>query len=78
MKADRDPVRRYVIRAIPCLLFLGLAVNTPGCLRVRTSVEPIDINLTVTLKVERELDGFFDELDTQDETLTSAEPAKAP
>ena len=65
------------------LPFLGLAmvalaaVLAGGCMRVKSDpievrpieVKPIEININVRVKVDRELDGFFDDLDRSDTTI---------
>ena len=52
------------------VLFVGA-----GCLKVKTEVEPIDINVTVKLEVQKELSDFFDDLDAQDASKEDAEGA---
>jgi len=56
------------------LPLLSLAVVLTGCLRVKTEpirVEPIEITMTVNLRVAQELNSFFDELDA---SSTAMEP----
>ena len=50
---------------VPLLLAFALL----GCVKVKTEVEPIDITITVRLKIDRELDEFFGELDAKDATI---------
>lgn len=57
---------------LPALCLLALLAS-PACVRVRTEVEPIDINVNVRLEVDRELDEFFEELDAEDPTLVDSE-----
>lgn len=48
------------------LLFLVLILPLTGCLTVKTDpirVEPIEITMNVNLRVVRELDAFFGDLD---------------
>jgi hypothetical protein len=42
-----------------------LAVSLPSCISVKTEheVKPIEINVNVRVKVEQELNNFFDDLD---------------
>ena len=49
----------------------AVVLSTTACVRVHTKVEPIDINVNVKVKVDRELSDFFADLDTQDTTLQS-------
>ena len=59
------------IRCLICLLVLGLA---PGCIRTKhdvnmnMKVEPIHITVDVNLKIEKELDDFFGDIDAADPT----------
>ena len=56
------------------LPLLSLTVVLTGCLRVKTEpirVEPIEITMTVNLRVAQELNSFFDELDA---SSTAMEP----
>lgn len=45
----------------------ALGAPTTGCLSVKTEheVKPIHITLDVNLKVEKELDNFFNDIDAQ-------------
>lgn len=65
---------RYLIRVVlPALLALAPA---GGCIRVKSDpvrVEPIEINVTVRVKVDRELDDFFDDLDRKDTTIEATD-----
>lgn len=67
----QDGVVKRVARWIRCLplgfVLLGLAA---GCVKVKTEVEPIEVNVNVRLQVDRELNQFFQELDAQNPTLT--------
>ena len=42
-----------------------LAASIPSCISVKTEheVKPIEINVNVRVKVEQELNNFFDDLD---------------
>ena len=54
-----------------CIAVFGVAVS--GCLRVKTDpvqVEPIHITVDVNVRLERELEDFFGEIDEADPTLT--------
>jgi hypothetical protein len=47
-----------------------------GCIRIKSDpveVKPIYITVDVNLKVERELEDFFDDLDAKDPTITEEE-----
>ena len=52
-------------------LFLTALLLAPltGCVKVHTKVEPIEINVNVRVKIERELDDFFGDLDEQNPSL---------
>lgn len=60
---------------------LLLALGLGGCLTVRTEhkVEPIHITIDVNLKVQRELDNFFADLDrasaTREPPAATANPS---
>lgn len=58
----------------PILCLVGAVVLLSGCVQVHTKVEPIDINVNVRVKVDRELDDFFGPLDERDPTLQPAQP----
>ena len=49
-----------------------LAMTLGSCLSVKTEheVKPIEINVNVHVKVEKELDNFFNDLDSQAADLT--------
>lgn len=48
-----------------------------GCVSVHTKVDPIEINVNVRIKIERELDDFFGDLDQQDPSLQPSIPEEA-
>ena len=54
------------------LLLLVIAFGQSGCMSLKTEhkVEPIHITVDVNLRMERELDNFFDDIDEADPTLT--------
>jgi len=57
--------------------WLALAGLT-GCVHVKTEpirVEPIEITMNVNLRVARELDDFFADLDAESEVMEEAAPA---
>lgn len=67
-----------MIRRCPnmALLVVLALLPTVGCIRVKSDpvrVEPIEINVTVRVKVDRELDDFFDDLDRKNETIEADE-----
>ena len=68
MKMDQQTMRSP-IRYGCSLLGAVVLFATSGCVMVRTKVDPIEINVNVRIKVERELDDFFGGLDQQDATL---------
>ncbi|MFA5257231.1 MAG: hypothetical protein WC360_03695 [Opitutales bacterium] len=41
-------------------------------------VDPVKIDATVTIRVERELENFFDDLDSQSSTFVLDKSASAP
>ena len=51
------------------MVLLALAPPLTGCVKVHTKVEPIDINVNVRLKVDRELNDFFGDLDAKNPTI---------
>ncbi|RME93007.1 MAG: hypothetical protein D6766_09060 [Verrucomicrobia bacterium] len=63
-----------------CLLLLAAAL--PGCIRVKTEpirVEPIQITMDVNLRVMKELDSFFGDLDAAADTMElDTEPPSSP
>ena len=55
---------------ITVVLLLGML--TPGCIRLQPDpieVKPIHITVDVNLRVQRELDDFFGDIDAADPTL---------
>jgi hypothetical protein len=43
-----------------------------GCLRIKSDpvrVEPIHVTVDINIRVEKELDNFFDDLDSADPTI---------
>ncbi|MFW5802821.1 MAG: YnbE family lipoprotein [Verrucomicrobiota bacterium] len=67
-----------LMRSVPVTSIVLLA----GCGPLRTEhrvqtdpirVEPIEINVNVRVQVERELDDFFDDLDSKDQTIKENE-----
>ncbi|MBN2449662.1 MAG: hypothetical protein JXR77_04695 [Lentisphaeria bacterium] len=60
------------------LLPLPLGFAT-GCVRVKTDpieVKPIHITVDVNVRVARELDSFFDDIDRTDPSMQSPPPAQ--
>lgn len=55
---------------LPVLLGTGIFITVQtGCIRVKSDpveVKPIEININVRVKVDRELDNFFNDLDARD------------
>ncbi|NLF16743.1 MAG: YnbE family lipoprotein [Lentisphaerae bacterium] len=65
-------------KVLALALVLGVS---PGCIRTHSTVEvkpvevkPIHITLDVNLRVAKELDSFFDDLDAADPTLQTPAP----
>lgn len=63
------------MRVTAIALAVAATLFAAGCTPLRTEHrvgtidnEPIKIDITVRLKVDRELDNFFDDLDKQDPT----------
>lgn len=53
---------------------LAALLVAPGCIRVRSDpveveVKPIHVTVDVNLRVQRELDSFFGDIDNQDPSL---------
>jgi len=50
-----------------------LAITLGSCISVKTEheVKPIEINVNVHVKVEKELDNFFNDLDSQAADLSN-------
>ncbi len=66
-------------RRVTGLVIAALAVAGAGCHtthEIKHEVEPIHVTVDVNLKVQRELDEFFRDLDAKDQTLERA-PAQA-
>ena len=66
------------------LLLLGMVMVPPalltGCIKVKTDpirVEPIEITMNVNLRIARELDDFFADLDAES-ALMEVDPAGQP
>ncbi len=61
---------------LPYLLLLPVALT--GCIRVKTEpirVEPIQITMDVNLRIMKELDNFFGDLDAASKVMDYAPPA---
>ncbi|MCB1127132.1 MAG: hypothetical protein KDM81_11580 [Verrucomicrobiae bacterium] len=62
------------------LLGAAAAVWLTGCVNVKTEpirVEPIEITMNVNLRIARELDDFFTDLDTESKVMEVA-PTEEP
>lgn len=57
-----------------CALFFGGCIKTTHEVRTQHEVKPIHITVDVNLKIDRELNDFFGDLDKQSE-LIQPEPA---
>lgn len=60
---------KSLLLPLPALLAILLA----SCISVKTEheVKPIEINVNVRVKVEKELDNFFEDLDSQAADLST-------
>ena len=59
------------------IAMLVLLIPLMGCVRIRTEpvkVEPIEITMNVNVRIARELDEFFGDLDAESELLEYSEP----
>ena len=68
------------MRMLTGLLILMTGVGA-GCLRVKTDpveIKPIHITVDVNLKVQKELNNFFGDIDAADPTLKSKTPDSKP
>ena len=57
---------------------VGLLAGAPGCVSVRTEpirVEPVHITIDVRVRVVRELDDFFGDLDRAEQDYLAAAPS---
>ncbi|MBN1404840.1 MAG: hypothetical protein JW942_10295 [Opitutales bacterium] len=50
-----------------CVACLVVLFTLSACIRVR--VDPVKIDATVTIRIEKELENFFDDLDSQSSML---------
>lgn len=61
-------------------IVLGLlGLGAAGCIRVKTEpieIKPIHITMDINLKIQRELDRFFGDLDSLAETMESPSESK--
>ena len=59
------------------LALLGVMMLNVGCARLDTThtieVKPMHITIDVNLKVDKELDDFFGDIDKQDATMNEGE-----
>lgn len=76
MTALRNPLG--IPKLVIGLCLVAIAGATGGCVNVRTApirVEPVYIKVDVNLRVARELDGFFGDLDRREEALITGAAA---
>jgi hypothetical protein len=62
---------------LPLIFFSTLALNTSGCLSVKTEpieVKPIHVTVDVNVKVDKALDDFFGDLDKKSTTIANPKP----
>lgn len=61
-----------------CLLLLGWSALLSGCIHVKLDPVEVHAKVDVNVKVDRELDRFFADLDKKSETINPppAAPAK--
>lgn len=64
---------RTLIRLLFTLSVLVFAGALNSCLQVKThhTIDPITINMNVAVKVDRELDKMFSDLDAQSSTMVT-------
>ena len=65
---------------LPVLLLALVAGAGSGCISVKTApirVEPVHITVDVNLRVARELDGIFGDLDKREKALITGAPVTA-
>ena len=55
--------------------FSIICVLMSGCITIRHEIAPIHATIDINLKVDRELDNFFKDLDEQSDTLNYIEPS---
>jgi len=51
------------------LLLLIISISLGGCITIKHEIAPIHATIDINLKIERELDNFFKDLDEQSDTL---------
>gem|GEM_PF-2708459 len=68
-------ISREKIR-IPILIVAIAALAQGGCIHVK--MDPVKIDATVTIRVERELENFFDDLDSKSSTFNLEKDAIEP
>ncbi|HIG26485.1 MAG TPA: hypothetical protein EYQ50_01290 [Verrucomicrobiales bacterium] len=73
MKGQNSMLGQWVVVSV----FSVLSVLMTGCISVKTEpirVEPIQITMDINLRIARELDDFFGDLDEEAELLDYDEP----
>jgi hypothetical protein len=61
-----------VLRLISATAILASLLVGSGCIRIKSDpvrVEPIHVTVDVNIRVQKELDNFFDDLDSADSTI---------
>jgi hypothetical protein len=61
------------LKPLPALFLLLPLLLATGCIRIKS--DPIHITMDVNIKIDRELDNFFNDLDTKPAPAATA-PAK--
>lgn len=62
-----------------CIPLLGLMLVLGGCLNIKTQheIKPVYITVDVNLKVQKELDNFFGDIDAASKTRNYSETTNA-
>lgn len=72
MKRENSNAHRAILAAVTGAILL--AVISSGCVRVK--VDPIHITMDVNVRMEKELDSFFGDIDATAAKKAAALPAK--
>lgn len=73
-----EQCKRKAARVAPAMIILALMAA--GCMRIQTEheVKPIHITVDVNLRVQRELQDFFQDIDAADPTLKQPAGSETP
>ena len=58
-------------KLLPLLAVLAGLFVGPGCIRIKS--DPIHVIVDVNIRIEKELDSFFDDLDAADPTVKTGQ-----